>query len=592
MIVADDIGMGDLHSFYPSATTSTPNLDQLAAQGMRFSRFYTDSTCSASRAALLTGQNPARLGFHVVARGISSDTVTLAEWLHRQGYSTHHIGKWHVGELYAAAKPAAQGFDTSFGFMNQWFLQGPDENGEPILRHPVYENPWLESETGDWRQYTGYLPDVLTENAVNKIEKLATQKKPWFLYYATLLPHGPLHAPPNMQGDVSVATDDQKYRAMVNHLDSNIGTLLSALEKTGQRENTIIVFLSDNGAPEKREGSNADLGGGKASYSEGGVRAPMLWVDNQKTLPGSLDERAIYIADIFPTLAARIGAPLTFTTDGLDFNNLATFIRIKTRQLFWLSRENYSVLASDKSWRLTQGWTFRELNMLQLLEINAGEVADKSGWLWLYWTKVSNLKQNVRDWLESVSRTAIRFERITDTVGKVTGADFLRTPLKEWDFYVAVSLPENARDGQEQLIAEQSGVWSMRYLPEARQLLVQMHGNEWRVPFDLSAQCTLIGLNADIYDKYTNLAPTIRPTQIRLSVNGKESARTAWQIESLLHVDIAAPTWMGISAKGDQNWRGLLSRPLFYHRASFVGEWPYLVDESALQRELCGQLPR
>jgi arylsulfatase A-like enzyme len=590
MIVADDVGMGDLKSFYSAATTSTPNLDSLAAQGMRFSRFYTDSTCSASRAALLTGQNPARIGFHVVARGISSDTVTLAEWLHKQGYSTHHIGKWHVGELYAEAKPAAKGFDSSFGFMNQWFLQGPDEKGEPVLQRPIYQDPWLESESGEWRQYYGYLPDLLTDHAVKKIETLATQKQPWFLYYATLLPHGPLHAPPDMQGDVTGATDEQKYHAMLNHMDANIGAMLSALEKTGQRENTIIVFMSDNGAPEKREGSNAELGGGKASYSEGGIRAPLLWVDAKKTIPGSLDERAIYIADIFPTLAARIGAPLPFSTDGLDFNELANFVKIKTRQLFWLSRERYSVLSIDKFWRLTQGWTFRELNQLQLLEINSGQVIDKSERQWIYWKKVNALQKSAEDWMESISRTVVTMDRDEERGIKVSGADFLRTPLKEWDFYVAVSLPASAQYQQEQFIAEQVGIWSMSYLPQQKQLKVNMHGNEWLVPLELSDDCALLGLNADIYDKYTNLSQSIRPTQMRLSVNGKEKARIEWRIESLLHVSVTAPTGVGISASGDKKWQGFISEPNFYHRASFVGEWPFLIDEKALQGDLCSKL--
>jgi arylsulfatase A-like enzyme len=196
LIVADDLGLGDLQSFAPASNTATPNIDALAAQGMRFDRFYTDSTCSASRAALLTGLHPARLGFHPVARGIAPDITTMPEWFRAQGYSTHHIGKWHIGELNAEAKPQAQGFDTSFGFLNQWFLQGPDANGKPVLKQPVYQNPWLVNESIGWRQYPGYLPDILTQHTSETITAMVATQRPWFIWYATLLPHGPLHFPP------------------------------------------------------------------------------------------------------------------------------------------------------------------------------------------------------------------------------------------------------------------------------------------------------------------------------------------------------------------------------------------------------------
>ncbi|MBK8288204.1 MAG: sulfatase-like hydrolase/transferase [Cellvibrionales bacterium] len=135
------------------------------------------------------------------------------------------------------------------------------------------------------------------------------------------LPHAPLHAPPDAN-NAKIDTDDEKYAAMVAHLDRNVGELLGALENSGQRENTIVVFLSDNGAPEKRSGSNAGFSGGKAHYSEGAVRTPMVWVDPGFTMPGSLDERAVTIADVFPTLAARVGASLSFSVDGIDWDNL------------------------------------------------------------------------------------------------------------------------------------------------------------------------------------------------------------------------------------------------------------------------------
>ncbi len=573
LIVADDLGLGDLRSFNPAAAVETPHLDTLAAHGMRFDRFYTDSTCSASRAALLTGQHPARLGFLPVARGVDPGITTMPEWLRAQGYSTHHIGKWHIGELNAEAKPAAQGFDTSFGFLNQWFLQGPDANGKPVLRQPVYENPWLENERGEWREYSGYLPDILTQRANEDIASYAATKQPWFIWYATPLPHAPLHTPPDT---VEAKTDNEKYAAMIRHLDKNIGELLSALDKSGQRDNTIIIFLSDNGAPEKRIGSNAGFNGGKAHYSEGAVRTPMIWVDLGHVMPASLDERSVTIMDIFPTLATRIGSSLPFDTDGIDFNSVASIKTMSDRSLYWMSRGSSSVLSGDKLWRVVEEWVFREKKAFQLSHINAENVDDKSSWRYGYFRLVSGMQHDFLTWLEDISITRVKQETLSSGI-IFTGNDFLRTPLKEWDFYVAV-LPD-VSSSAEQVLAEQVGIWSMTYSQQNKMFSITMYGHQWQVPYEMPEGCVLIGLNADVYDRYTNLGDTVNLTELLLSVNGKEVARTEWKIDSLADVKIAEPTWVIKSSK-----------PRFYHRANMVGEWPYLVDELALQQELCRQL--
>lgn len=584
LIVVDDLGSGDLRSFNPAAAVQTPAIDTLAAQGMRFDRFYTDSTCSASRASLLTGQHPARLGFHPVARGIAPEITTLPEWLRAQGYSTHHIGKWHIGELDAAAKPAAQGFDSSFGFLNQWFLQGPDAQGKPQLRVPVYFDPWLENQDGDWRQYHGYLPDILTQAASQQITALAASSQPWFLWYATPLVHGPIHVTPDAG---QVGSDDEKYRAMLRHLDSNIAELLDALDKSGQRDRTLVIFLSDNGAPEKRTGSNGRFAGGKAHYSEGAVRTPMVWVDPGRVLPGSLDQRAISIADIFPTLAARIGHPLPFRTDGMDFNRLDNLVTFNQRPFFWMTRGGGSMLSPDRLWRLVETWTFREKNGLEWLRIGDGDVTENVVQRFLQAPLVARMQRDFNVWLDDVSQTVVT-EEILPHGSRISGNDFLRTPLKEWDFYLAVAPGEHA-DG-DQVLAEQAGVWRMIYRASEKSLSISMYGHQWNVPFTMPSGCTLLGLNADVYDRYTNTGNDRNPTELLLSVNGRELARTAWQVESLAGVDVSAPTWTGRSASGDSVWQGKRSPAVFFHRANIVGEWPFFIDEKKWQKTLCGKL--
>ena len=587
LIVADDLGVGDLHSFSATAQTQTPTIDALAAQGMRFSRFYTDSTCSASRASLLTGQSPARLGFHPVARGISPDVVTLPEWLRDMGYSTHLVGKWHMGELNADAMPTAQGFDSFFGYLNQWFLQGADEKGKPAMRAPVYENPWLQDESYSWKQYQGYLPDILTQRATEEISTLARSDKPWFLMYATPLPHGPIHTPPEELK--KIITEDEQYRAMVRHLDGNVSTLLETLQKTGQRDNSIIIFLSDNGAPEKRVGSNAGFAGGKAHYSEGAVRTPMFWVDPKHVLPKALDERAITIADLFPTLAARLGKPLPFATDGVDFNSFDAVKTIIDRPLFWVTRNDGSILSADKQWRATRKWMFREMQSFYLWHIEDQYSVDKTNLRFLYFLQLDKMKNQFLAWLNDVSKTVVKQQQLPEGGMKITGSDFLRTPLMVWDFYVAVSAPTDS--SEDQVLAEQAGVWSLRYNAEQKKMLLDLHGYHWEVPYTLPASCTLIGLNADIYDRYTNISKTINPTKVALSINGKEQARIEkWQIDSLADVKTSEPTWLGISATQKSRWQGKMSAAVFYHRANRVGDWPYFLNEAKLQEDLCASL--
>ncbi len=590
VIVADDLGVGDLRSFTPAAAVDTPSINALAAQGMRFSRFYTDSTCSASRAALLTGQASARLGFHPVARGISPEVVTMPEWLRDMGYSTHLVGKWHIGEVNADAMPWAQGFDSFFGYLNQWFLQGPDQNGRPVVRAPVYENPLLQNERGTWQQYSGYLPDILTQYASNQIIDLKQTAKPWFMLYATPLVHGPLYPPPEVADQH--LSDDEKYQAMLRHLDSNVAELLAALDKSEQRDNTIIIFLSDNGAPEKRTGSNGGFAGGKAHYSEGAVRTPMFWVDKGKVLPKSLDERAITIEDIFPTLAARLGRPLPFATDGVDFNAVNSIKQIIDRPLFWMSRGSSSILSADKQWGIAEGWTFRLMQSEEWWKIGDRSTQNETERRWLSFRKIAQMKQQFVQWLDAVSQTQVKQALQTDGSRKITENDFLRTPLKEWDFYVALTV--DATEKTEQVIAEQSGAWLLRYDPAQKKIKMDMYGHHWEVPYDLSSSdessCTLLGLNADLYDRYTNISKTINPTKLLLSIDGKEQARTEWQIDSLADVKTSEPTWLGVSAAQKSRWQGKMSAAIFYHRANQIGEWPYFLDEIKLKKALCAQI--
>lgn len=576
MIVADDLGYGDSQAWYAQSDKQTPTLNALAQQGVKFTRFYTDSTCSTSRASLLTGQHPTRLGFHPVARGIPTELTTLPEYLQRQGYHTALIGKWHVGELYQEALPNAQGFDYFFGYLNQWFLQGPAADGALQLKAPTYYHPWLVENSGALQAFDGYLPELLT---LKTEQWLADQKadKPWFLLYATPLPHGPIVAPPDVQAQGQQAI----YRAMVKRFDEDLTRVLAALEHTGQRDNTLIIVLSDNGAPDKLAGSNAGFAGGKWSYSEGAVRVPMLWLWPNKFPPKAQLNPAetVFIADIYPSLVSYLqqwGAsePPEQIIDGRDL-----FTQTAPVALNWMSRNSYSRLENNERYSgnwIFRTWIERQRETLSETGSNGERISEKQS---------AAVEARFSAWLDDVSRTAL----IKAADGSYRGNDFLRTPLKDWDFYIALK-PELAGENQlPQWLAGQKGSWRVYW--DGKLLNLDMHGGSWQVRLPADGKCHLLGINADLYDRFTNLGADINLSRVTVTLDAIERLDAKWQIEDLSGVNVTEPLYVGKTPeKSFSAWQGQASEPIMYHRGNRAGEWAFWLDEKALKQRLCAEI--
>ncbi len=178
VIVLDDFGYNDLASNNGS-DSPTPSLDDIAARGIRYTRHYTESSCTPSRVALLTGMYPARVGAHPFVSGIDHELVTLPESLAAAGYRNYMIGKWHAGDSHRESRPEFQGFQHWFGFVNQLYLQMPGEAGPYRRAKPTYLDPWLEDEQGTRRQYHVHLTDILTDRA---LAVMRSEQNPWFIY--------------------------------------------------------------------------------------------------------------------------------------------------------------------------------------------------------------------------------------------------------------------------------------------------------------------------------------------------------------------------------------------------------------------------
>ena len=214
LILADDLGISDLSSFRLAEGTGpaiTPTIDRLAREGLRFGRFYSDASCAATRAGLLTGRYPASLGFRPAGAGIDPGIVTLPERLREAGYTTRLIGKWHLGYDDREAWPLQQGFDRFYGFLNQFFLQRPSDN--PAPGRPGYVDPAIREGAAD--------------------------DDPWFLAFWPYAPHDP----PQPPGDIASRFEETpagRHRALIATLDRQVERLLATLEESGQRDRTQI----------------------------------------------------------------------------------------------------------------------------------------------------------------------------------------------------------------------------------------------------------------------------------------------------------------------------------------------------------------
>jgi len=296
LIVTDDQGYGDF-SLHGNPHLRTPNIDKLGREGVRFERFYVNSFCSPTRAALLTGRYPLRCGVWGVTHSketMRPEEVTLAETLRAAGYRTACIGKWHNGEQFPYTPPG-QGFDEFFGFhnghINNYFDTELIRGSQPVPTR-------------------GYITDVLTDEAIRFVR--ANRGGPLFCYLAYNAPHSPYQVPDRWFDKFKAAGLDETVSAfygMCENVDENVGRLLAVLDEAGLTRDTIVAFLTDNGGTAGVKLYNAGMRGGKTSVHEGGCRVPLFirW-PARLTRPAVVGQIASHI-DVYPTLLDLCGVP-------------------------------------------------------------------------------------------------------------------------------------------------------------------------------------------------------------------------------------------------------------------------------------------
>ena len=383
VLLADDLGWADVG--FRGGPIDTPALDRLAAEGMEFDRFYTTPICSPTRAALMTGRDPMRLGvaYAVIMpwrnNGIHPDEHFMPESFAAAGYQTAMVGKWHLGHSQQTYHPNERGFEHFYGHLHTevgYFPPFSAQGGRDFQRNGVS----IEDE--------GYETFLLADEASRWIRE-RDKKKPFFLYVPFLAPHTPLDAPEDLKAKYEELEDDRAptrsqdtdrsrmigkifmrpsarpvYAAVVDAMDQAIGRILETLDEEGIADDTLVLFFSDNGGAAYATGGadNAPLRGGKGDTFEGGIRVVSIlrWPGHIEA--GSHFEEISSVLDVFPTLASAAGVR-TQNQKELDGRNLWPAIAKGEKSqldgyLFFASetpiRGSFSFTAFDDEWKLVQ----------------------------------------------------------------------------------------------------------------------------------------------------------------------------------------------------------------------------------------------
>ncbi|MGI8746087.1 MAG: arylsulfatase [Bryobacteraceae bacterium] len=330
LILADDLGYGDL-GCYGQQRIATPNIDRLAAEGVRFTQAYAGSTvCAPSRCCLMTGKHTG----HATVRGnmrpeagLSSGETTLPEVLKQAGYETALFGKWGLGGPATGSTPNQRGFDKFFGYLDQ------------LHAHNYYPEHLWENQnefflTNNWfDQRKQYAPDLFRDRAVQYLDGRHT--RPFFLCLTTTIPHADDELGALRGNGMEVPSDapytgrdwpqvEKQFAAMVTRLDQHAGDILAALKRSGAEENTVVLFSSDNG-PHKEGGhdpnffaSGGPLRGIKRDLYEGGIRIPLIARWPGRIKPSTISRHAIAFWDFLPTAADLAGTKPPGGLDGIS----------------------------------------------------------------------------------------------------------------------------------------------------------------------------------------------------------------------------------------------------------------------------------
>jgi arylsulfatase A-like enzyme len=589
LIVADDLGYND---------TSAINAEGLAT----FRRHYADATCTPSRVAIMTGRYPERSGFRPVGAEIPLEFSTIAEQLHSAGYATYLTGKWHAGETRVQAWPQNKGFESWFGFLNQWETSGEVNESRKGKLRPTYHDPMLRKDGGELEQHRGHLTEILTEHTIQKIQELQNQGQPWFLYHAFLAPHQPIQPSPHFAAQYP-DTPEGKYTALVAQLDDAVGRILDVVD----RERTLVVFVSDNGGTNSERDNNFPFFGRKSEMYEGAFRTPLI-ISWPGVIPeGKLIDDVVMNVDLYPTLLASAGLAPPGDIDG---ENLWPLFQhegaIGARSRSWevysanVNTLSYSYLADNGEWRLSNPQGINQ-TLHHLAESPSGgpDVAeDHPEW-------VSRFTADF--WHEHWRKSLVPVRRQQGSEASrtlYTGFDAMRTPNRH-GFSIGLevgplpdSLLEETIPGGH-VIAGQDSSWELRFKPGL--------GLEWHIGgavlkdshFDPS-RCNAVVLTG-YYEPKGHLAKREPRSELKIYSSGfiRDGQRDV-AMSAVGDMELQSPTYvnhggaalfsnMMLSSFADSYAPRLRPQFMEFYETAYRDRQLSLADVSMMDAELCKQ---
>lgn len=589
LIMVDDLGINDLGMNNPEMRT--PNIDALAAEGTNFTRHYTDATCSPTRVGLLTGLAPARLGFRPVQQGISTDVTTLPKVLSSAGYNTYHLGKWHVGNSIPELSPKEAGFHHWYGFLTQSVLAGPSRDGIHF-KWPRYQDPWMQTETLPPARTAGHLTDIITHKTLETLRELSSSSKPWFLnlwYYA---PHAPIEPaarfakkyPDSKQG---------AYRALVEQLDTSVGKILTVLQKLGLADNTLVIFMSDNGGTNFVLDNNHPFPGRKGDFLEGGLRTPMFWRWPARLPAGQVVDDIVSYLDILPTLAHITGRDLDLADLDLAGEDLWPSIQgdapYPERNLYWeyqsYSHHTYSVLDKGGRFRLNSHKGVKALRDATRPLANPRDLAIENPRI------IARLEKAFSRWRQHQNEISIELVTINDDGAAIASGDGVQRSPGYGGFTFGIGVtPKAATPGQNPTpyIAYQREYWGLSLNPK-HALILSMLGERLQGPPLKAGKCTSVIVSS--YHHFSLRSPQNNKAMINLYVDGTRVDHTVRKNPAVAPASFSQPTFIGFKSNSKRPARLKLTAPRFYNEMFVPGDASGLASNTieGLSSALCAK---
>ncbi|ODS84314.1 MAG: N-acetylgalactosamine 6-sulfate sulfatase [Cytophagaceae bacterium SCN 52-12] len=375
VILADDLGFNDV-SYYNRGDVKTPHIDALCKDGIRFDSFYANSpVCSPTRASLMTGRYPDAVGVPGLIRYhkfdnwgyLKPDVPLMPGVLKRYGYATALVGKWNLG-LALPNLPNQKGFDYFHGWLEDMMEDYYDHK-----RHGI--NFMRENEEVIHPQ--GHATDLFTDWSVDYIRKASQKQDPFFLYLAYNAPHFPVQPPKEWYDKVlarqpGIDPKRAKLVALIEHLDDGIGRVVRALKESGQYDNTLILFLSDNGGNLDDLANNQPYRNGKQSMYEGGIRIPAFATWPARIAKGTASNEKLATMDVLPTIQAIVSGQEGNGYDGASFAGILfdSKAKMEERPLYFVRREGgLRYGGNDYHALICQGWKLLQNNPYAPLEL-------------------------------------------------------------------------------------------------------------------------------------------------------------------------------------------------------------------------------